>query len=161
MAFGTGPAAIKDIARKYLASAPGIDTGTQLASVMEDPRPVFNPDRRPHSWLVGVSVKGRLVGFVQVLLDGIVMRYSMFPLVSDRGSEESGAEWLNPARARKRIARAAPEGEIVDGPFLSFDRSPDRLVWAAVVKTRDGMKRMMFAAGKSVYEAPARRDTFG
>jgi hypothetical protein len=161
MTVGADPATIKDIARKYLASAPGIDPGIRRSSVMDEPRPVLSPDRRPHSWLVGVRVDGRLVGFVQMLLDGTVMRYSMFPRVPGRMSETSAAELLNPAKARERIAAAARESQIVDGPFLTFDRNPDRLVWAAVVKTRHGTSRVMFAAGDSVYEAPARTDTFG
>jgi hypothetical protein len=161
MNVGADPVKIKNIVRRYLASAPGIDPGTRRSSVMDEPRPVLNPDRQQHSWLVGVRVNGRRVGFVQVLLDGTVMRYSMFPLVPDRMSETSAAELFSPAKARERIAAAAHECQIVDGPFLTYDRNPDRLVWAAVVRTRHGARQLMFAVGDSVYEAPARTDTFG
>lgn len=161
MTAGADAATIKAIARKYLASAPGIAPRTRRSSVMDDPRPVLRPDRRPHSWLVGVRVDGRPVGFIQMLLDGTVMRYSMFAPVPGSSSETSAAELLNPTKARERIAAAVHDDHIVDGPFLTFDRNPDRLVWAAVVNTRHGTSRLLFAAGDSVYEAPTRTDTFG
>jgi hypothetical protein len=155
MTAGADPSRLKDIARKYLATAPGIDLGS---SVMGDPQPVLSPDRRPHSWLVGVGLRGRVIGFVQMLLDGTVMRYSAFP--PGPGSS-AAADWLNPANARERIATAVHDGKIVEGPFLTFDRNPDRLVWGAVLRTREGVHRLMFLAGDAVYEAPARADTFG
>jgi hypothetical protein len=128
---------------------------------MDEPRPVLRSDRQQHSWFVGVSVSERPVGFLQVLLDGTIMRYSMLPPAPPGSPEASAAEFFNPAKARERIAAAESEGQIVEGPFLTFDRNPDRLVWAAVVTNRRGARRLMFAAGDSVYEAPARTDTFG
>jgi hypothetical protein len=159
MTAGATRTAIRDAARKYLASAPGLDARTRHASVLDDPRPVLTPDRRPHSWVVGVSVDSHPVGFVQVLLDGTIMRYSAFPGRPRSDTPSPGG--ARPAQARQRIGTAVPGSEIVEEPFLTFDRNPDRLVWAAIVKTPQGTQRLMFVAGDSVYEAPTRTDTIG
>jgi hypothetical protein len=96
-----------------------------------------------------------------MLLDGTVMRYSSF---QRRPGDLSGCpparDWLDPASARDRAASQAHPDDDVETPVLTFDRSPDRLVWAVPIRRPDGRRYTVYVAGSSVYEPP-NTPTFG
>lgn len=112
-------------------------------------RLVVTPERAPHSWLVPVEVAGRVVGEFQFRLDGEMMRYS-----------EGGGEWRESGEVRRQAEAQAREGEEMEEPYLTFDRTPERLVWALRFRTAEGAVRLMYLAGESVYEPPP-EPTFG
>lgn len=156
------PAGIKALARAHLAQGRFGDEHVRRAATVAEPLVVVGPKGEPHSWLVGLTVGIRLVALFQFLLDGTVMRYSSF---QRRPGDLSGcppaSDWLDPASARGQAARQAQPGDEVDMPVLTFDRSPDRLVWAVPIRRRaDGQLRTVFVAGSSVYQPPD-TPTFG
>jgi hypothetical protein len=156
------PAAIRTLARAHLAQGRFGDDDVRRTATLADPLQVVGPDGRPHSWMVGLTVGDRIVAFFQMLLDGTIMRYSSF---QRRAGDLTGCpparDWLDPVAAREHVLQQAQPGDEVSTPTLTFDRNPDRLVWAVSVTGRaDRRTRRMYVAGSSVYEPPG-TDTFG
>jgi hypothetical protein len=156
------PAAIAALARAHLAQGRFGDDYVRRAATVAAPLQVVGPDRRPHSWMVGLTVGDRLVAFFQLLLDGRVLRFSSFQRrAGDLAGCPPARDWLDPASAREQVIRQAQPGDEVSTPVLTFDRNPDRLVWAVSVTRRaDGRTRTAYVAGSSVYEPPD-TPTFG
>lgn len=71
----------------------------------------------------------------------------------------AAADWIDPARIRERARGAARVGETAGEPMLTFDRNPDRLVWAVTLVSSSGA-RELYVAGETVYEPPP-EGTFG
>lgn len=122
---------------------------------IEAPIAVQAPDGRRHSWFVPVTVGNRLAGFFQFLRDGTYMRFSSF---QRRPGELAGcpaaADWLDPHRIRARAEAQRRPDETSSEPFLTYDRTPDRLVWAVPFKDARGEVRLVYVAGETVYAPP-------
>jgi hypothetical protein len=156
------PAGIKALASAHLAQGRFGDDYVRRSATIADPLTVAGPNGEPHSWLVGLTVGDRLVAWFQMLLDGTVMRYSSFQRrPGDLTGCPPATDWLDPSSARQQATRHAQPGDEVSTPVLTFDRNPDRLVWAVVIKRRaEGTARKVYVAGGSVYEPPD-TSTFG
>jgi hypothetical protein len=122
---------------------------------IETPIAVQAPDGRHHSWFVPVTVGNQLVGFFQFLTDGTFMRFSSF---QRRAGELAGCpaavDWLDLNWIRKHAEVQRQPDETSSKPFLTYDRTPDRLVWAVPLTHSSGKVRHVYVAGKTVYVPP-------
>lgn len=122
---------------------------------VETPLAVQAPDGRLHSWFVPVTVGNQIAAFFQFLRDGTFMRFSSF---QRRTGELVGcpaaADWLEPNRIQARAQAQRQAEETIGEPFLTYDRSPDRLVWAVPLTNARGEVRFVYVAGKTVYLPP-------
>jgi len=122
---------------------------------------VSTPDHEPHSWLIPVTVGDRFAAFFQFLLDGTLMRFSMFyQRPGDYRKCPIVMEWFDLPGLREKAANHCWPGESAEEPFLTFDRSPDRVVWALPLRGPEGRIRLFFVAGDTIYSPPP-PDTFG
>jgi hypothetical protein len=152
----TDAAQMQRLARRYLDSGSFGDEQIRRSATIAAPLLVVGPHREPHSWLVGLTQEDRLVALFQFLLDGTVMRYSTFQRRPGELTHSPPArDWLDGDAAKARVAARARDGETVEDVWLTFDRSPDRMVWAVSLRGRDGEARTLLVAGNSVYEPPA------
>jgi hypothetical protein len=128
---------------------------------IETPIAVQSPSGRLHSWFVPVTVGDQLVGFFQFLSDGTFMRFSSFQRqTSDLAGCPVAADWLDLNRIQARAEVQRQPDETSSDPFLTYDRTPDRLVWAVPLTNARGKVRLVYIAGKTVY-VPSPRDTYG
>lgn len=128
---------------------------------IETPIAVQAPSGRLHSWFVPVTVGDQLAGFFQFQVDGTFMRYSSFQRsASDLAGCPPTADWLDPKRILARAEVQRQTDETSSKPFLTFDRSPDRLAWAVPLINTHGDVRLVYVAGKAVYVPPP-GDTIG
>jgi hypothetical protein len=147
---------IGDLARRLLQSGTVGDEPLRDAGAVGRPLSVSEKGGRLHSWFVPVTVGGRLVAFFQMLPDGTMMRFSSFQRRSGEFDACPAAEeWLDVAHIRARAAAHADENETTREPFLTYDRTPDRLVWAVPLAARSGAERLVYVAGDAVYSPPA------
>ena len=152
---------MRALARQLLDQGAFGDEHVRRSVAIAEPLLVAGPRREPHSWLVGLTEGDRLVSVFQFLLDGTVLRYSTYQRrPGDCTHCPPAQDWLDAASVRARAAANTRAGEHVDDVWLTFDRSPDRIVWAATLRARDGGARTLFVAGDSTYEPPA-SETFG
>ncbi len=128
---------------------------------IEMPIEVQAPDGRRHSWFVPVTIGNQLAGFFQFLTDGTFMRFSSF---QHRASELTGcptaADWLDPNRIQARAEAKRQPDERSGKPFLTYDRTPDRLVWAVPLTHARGEVRLVYVVGEVVYLPPP-EETYG
>lgn len=117
------------------------DGGTVL-----DPVPIHSPDGAAGGWFVPVEESGLLRGFVQVDAHGRFHRYSMFT-----GDGVAPSSWIDPAAIVARAGTIAEPHEQLGAPTLTWDRSPDRLVWRVVATDPRGGTRAIFVAGTVVW----------
>lgn len=121
---------------------------------LRTPVPIYNPDDGVHSWFVPVTVRGRLVGFLQLLPDLTLMRYAAFQRNPEtlEGCPEA-ATWLDRKRIMQRAATRMRPDERAGPPVLTYDREPSRLAWRVTASDPSGRERALFVAGEYVYEA--------
>ncbi len=111
-------------------------------SSVESPIEVRSPQGMLHSWFVPVTSEGSITGFYEFLPDGKFLRFSLY-----RG-DQTYPDWLSP----EKLVHCR-RGEHCGKPFLSYDGSPARIVWA--VPLIDGEKEtLVYVAGKTAYPAP-------
>jgi hypothetical protein len=120
-------------------------------------------DRRGalYSWFVGILVDDRLVGFFQFSPDLTFQRYSSF--MRQPGQVEtcpSADTWLDPDTILARARPLLQPGEAAGKPYLSFDRSPDRLAWAVPVSS-EADQRQIYVTGEYAYPAVEDSDVTG
>ena len=151
---------IVQAARQMLARGNVGDEPLQSSATVGRAVPVRGPNRELHSWFVPLTVGDRLAAFFQFLPDQTLMRFSSF---QRRPGDCSGcppvADWLDSERIRKRAATQLQADETIGEPFLSYDRTPDRLVWA-VPLSHEGDVRLVYVIGETVYLPPS-GNTFG
>jgi hypothetical protein len=132
---------------------------------VKQPIPVLESDGELHSWFVPVTVGDLLAGFFEFQTDLTFMRYSSFQRQEDSLEGCPAAESWTDVKAIQRLAATnARPGEKAGEPFLTYDRSPSRLVWAVALESPDGTTRTVHVAGSWVWKAPAtdaRMDSFG
>ncbi len=155
------PGRISQSAADLLSSGQVGDLPLRQSGQVGPPWLVSTPDREPHSWLIPVTAGDRFAAFFQFLLDGTLMRFSTFYRKPGVYKEcPAVTEWFDLAGLRAKAANHCSPGEIPEEPFLTFDRSPDRLVWALPLRESSGRQRLFFVAGDTVYPPPP-GDTFG
>jgi hypothetical protein len=130
--------------------------GDQLARTrgrLLDPVPLVGPGGSLSGWVVPVQIEGRLLGLIQLDEEDRFRRYASFmrrpgsiadcPMVSD---------WLDRSTILTRASALVAKGDRLGEPVLSFDRSPDRIVWdvPVVSPTGEGPRRI-FVAGSHAY----------
>lgn len=154
-------ASIGQIARRLLESGGVGDDLLRRSGAVLRALPVLAPGGGLHSWFVPVKVGDLLAAFFQLLPDGTLMRFSSF---QRRPGELAGcpdaADWLDSDRIKARAVVKRRTKETTGEPFLTYDRTPDRLVWAVPLTHPRGQARLIYVAGESVY-APPPEGTFG
>jgi hypothetical protein len=149
------------LARQLLQSGTVGDAPLRRAGKIGNPLPVLAPTGEQHSWFVPVLIDDRLAAFAQFGLDGTLLRFSSFQRrPGDLESCPLAKDWLDAERIRKRVAAQRKKGEVLGAAFLTYDRTPDRLVWAVPLKHPSVGTRLLYVAGDTVY-APAGGLTFG
>jgi hypothetical protein len=144
------------LARKAKALLSGREVGSAMirsSGRIGDAMAVVDSEAKLNSWFVPIIVHDRLAGFFQFRPDLTMMRYASF---QRRAESLEGcpatALWLDETAIRKRFRERAQPGENVGQPFLSYDRSPSRLAWAALFSAADGTTRTLYAAGQAIWE---------
>lgn len=128
---------------------------------IETPIAVQAPNGRLHSWFVPVTVGNQLAGFFQFLPDDTFMRFSSFQRrVGEFAGCPAAADWIDLDRIQARAEVQRQSDETSGKPFLTYDRTPDRLVWAVPLTKAGGKVRHVYVAGETVY-APPPKDTTG
>lgn len=152
---------ISQAARQLLASGGVGDEPLRRSATVVRALPVLAAGGGLHSWYVPVTVGDRLAAFIQFLPDGTLMRFSSF---HRRPGEFDGcpaaADWLDRDRIQARAAVQRRTDETIGEPFLTYDRTPDRLVWAVPLAHVHGDIRLLYVVGDTVY-APLLGGTFG
>ena len=154
-------AEIRQSALQLLVSGSAGDEPLRRAATVGHAFPVLASGSELHSWFVPVTVGDRLVAFFQFLPDGTLMRFSSFQ--RKPGEYERcpvAADWIDLDRIQTRAAAQRREDESARAPFLTYDRTPDRLVWAVPLANSRGETRLIYVAGEAVY-APPEGNTFG
>lgn len=154
-------AAVRRAAGGLLAGGTVGDAPLRRHGRVGQPLPVSDRQGAFHSWLVPVTVRDRLAALFQFLGSGELMRFSAFPSARpDYAGCPAAADWLDPQRARQWAAAEAGPGETMGEPFMSFDRTPERLVWAVpLADGRGGSRLVLVAAGQVL--SPSRGDQIG
>lgn len=154
-------AGISKAARQLLESCTVGDEPLRRSATILNALPVLALDGELHSWFVPVTVGKRLTAFFQFLPDSTLMRFSSF---CRRPGEFDGcpvaSDWLDRDRIKSRAAEQRQMDETTGEPFLTYDRTPDRLVWAVPLTHVHGDVRLLYVAENTVY-SPLAGDTFG
>ena len=126
------------------------DSLVERLGTVEKAIPIYGPGLNIVSYFVGITVKDKIVGFMQFNLKYRLMRYSTFQ--RHKGSLEGcplAKSWLDSnyilSLAKTKIS---PCRELMT-PYLTYDKEITRVVWA--VKTRNEHMRTIYVAGKYVY----------
>jgi hypothetical protein len=144
--------AIARIARQLLQGGTVGDELVRRRGKLGAPLPVLAPTGEQHSWFVPVIVNRRLVAFLQFKPDATLLRFSSFQRrPGDLESAPLASEWLEPKRIRKLASAQQKRDEVLGDPFLTYDRTPDRLVWAVPLTDSSGATRLLYVAGDTVY----------
>jgi len=142
-------------ARQLLAEGSVGDAPLRRSATVRRALPVFAPGGGLHSWFVPVTVGDRLAAVLQLLPDRTLMRFSSF---QRRPGELAGcpaaADWLDTGRIRARAEAQRRGNETAGEPFLTYDRTPDRIVWSVPLTRADGEVRHIYVAGEAVYAPP-------
>src|SRR5262245_30070482 len=120
-----------------------------------DPVPIHSPEGAMAGWFVPVELDGVLLGFVQVDERGRFHRYASLRggiVINERGPRV--ADWLDPETITQRARALAEPMEALSTPVLTYDRSPDRLVWAVRATKPDGRERTIYVAGSATWTPP-------
>ena len=160
MAERRGAAEMRALARQLLDRGSFGDETVRRSAAIAEPLLVSGPGREPHSWLVGLTIGDRLVSVFQFLLDGSVMRYSSYQRrPGDLTHSPPARDWLDAEVVKARASAKARSGERAEEVWLTYDRNPDRVVWAVLLRGSQA-SRTVFVAGDAVYEPPS-ASTFG
>ena len=139
-------------AKELLANGSFGDSALQNKATVLSPLPVTDPGGGLHSWWVPLTIGDRLVAFFQFLKNGTMMRFSSFQ--RQPGNYEScplATEWLDANSIKKTAATKIRQGETLHAPYLTYDQSPDRVVWAVRVTHTQEKDRVIYVAGSYAY----------
>jgi len=155
MHYVKDPNEIRDCAENLLSSGKFGGTLVRQSGHVGMPIAVNGPDQKIHSWFVPITVGSYLAGFFQFLPDSTFMRFSSFQRhPGELVGCPTAADWLNTKRIQSRAQAYSQMEETSGKPFLTYDRSPDRLVWAVPLENPSGEVRLVYVAGSTVYEPP-------
>jgi hypothetical protein len=146
---------IAQVARQLLTAGSVGDESLRRSATVLPALPVLAPDGTLHSWFVPITVSDRLAAFFQFLPDGTLMRFSSFQRrPGDFTDCPLAADWLDLTRIKARAEVQRRMDETASEPFLTYDRSPDRLVWAVPLIQAGGEVRHVYVVGETVYVPP-------
>lgn len=113
---------------------------------------IHTPQGTLHGWFVPVVVDDTLAAFMQFDRAERLERFSTFMRAAGdlRGCPHR-AGWVDPASVRRIASNRLHPGETLGEPFLTYDRYPDRLVWAVPVASDRGPLGYIYVAGDYVY----------
>ena len=144
---------MRKLARQLLAGGIFADEPLRRSGTLLQALPVIAPGGKLHSWLVPITVGDRLAAFFQLLPDGVLMRFSSF---QRRPGEIAGcpiaADWLDPTLIKGRVEIKRGIDEKAAEPFLTYDRTPDRIVWAVPLVKSGGEVRHVYVTGETAFE---------
>lgn len=153
---------ISEAARQLLDGGAVGDESLRLSASIGRALPVREPGGKQHSWFVPITVGDRLAALFQFLTDGTLMRFSSFQRTpGECDSCPEAADWLDPTRIQARAAAQNRSNENPGEAVLTYDRTPDRLVWAVPFLDARNHTRLVYVAGQTVYAPSADDDTFG
>ena len=142
----------KRLAARALASGLAEDPLALERGRLLDPVRIHDPDGGPAGWMVPVELGGSVLGFIQLMADGQFHRYASFHGPSRRPDDcPSARDWLDPEAIQQRARAVSGPDERLGMPILTYDRSPDRLVWAVQTTSPDGTPGIVFVAGTSAW----------
>jgi len=148
-------------ARRLLAQGDAGDGPLQRQASVGRPVPVVGADGELDSWFIPVTVGDRLGGYFRFTATGDYSSFSAFPRRGERFDDcPPAADWLDAGRIAARAEPLRRRGETAAPPFLSYDRTPDRLAWAVKLTHPDGSARIVYVAGSSVF-TPRQDDSVG
>jgi hypothetical protein len=119
---------------------------------VETPIPIYDLENRIASWFVGITVRDRIVSFLQFDDNLTFMRYSTFLHKNDsvEGCPKSFT-WLKPTYIQKLArAKASPDDKL-SAPFMTYDKNPSRIVWAVRASDIHGRIKTILVCGTFVY----------
>jgi hypothetical protein len=161
MADGPDAIQIRALARSALRGGVVKSDLVVASGRVEAPIAIQAPEGPLHSWFVPVTVRSQLAGFFQFLASGAFMRFSSFQRrADDLAGCPPAADWLDLERIASRAGARARSGEKTGKPFLTYDRSPDRLVWAVPLIQSPSEARLLYVAGEVVC-APTSAESTG
>ncbi|HUN07120.1 MAG TPA: hypothetical protein PLQ56_10995 [Aggregatilineales bacterium] len=143
---------ILDKALKLINSGQIGDSLIRHRGKVEQPIVVVDADDKPESWFVGVIVDERIAGFLQLDLHGRLRRYSSFQRRSETLEGCPPAkDWLDPETILGLVRARVDPGATLSVPTLSYDRSPDKIVWRINIVDQSGQASTVFVAGNYAY----------
>jgi hypothetical protein len=118
------------------------------------PIPVHTPDgKNVVSWFVGITVGDRIASFLQFNGAGKLIRYSSFQRESKSVEECPKADtWLKSSHVKNRGKSIVGKDALVKKPYLSYHQNITRLAWIVRVIEKDGIERLVYVVGDSVFE---------
>ena len=127
---------------------------------LRTPVPIHSPSGGIHSWMVPFVADEKLLAWAQI---GRTLEFLRFSLFAGGRTEACppAADWLDSRVIAARIARAVAPLHLIDGPVLSYDRDPSRLVWVADVGRLGEAKHHWFAAGAEVWPERENQEVTG
>ena len=129
---------------------------------IETPIAVQAPYGRLRSWFVPVTLDDRLLAFFQFLPNGTFMRFSSFQRRADViVGCPAARDWIDPHRIQARAEVQRQSDETSGEPFLTYDMSPHRLVWAVPLTNARGEVRLVYVIGHTVYVPPPEGNGWG
>jgi len=138
------------------------DAQERLQETLQRPLVVTKPSGDMHSWLVPLTIKDRLVGYL--LLSERLELISHTSLRRRPGSLVGTpriVDWLEPKQVQKRAASIARPDEKLSVPVLTYDQYPDRLAWRVEACSSEGSIRQIMVAGDIAYEQEDLKDSVG
>jgi len=115
-----------------------------------------------HSWVVPLTMEGKLVAWAQFSSQLALQRFSIFlRREAELDRCPNAADWFDRQVVRERvIEKVGPEADVT-APILTFDRDPSRLVWLVEARDNSGSRKRWFVAGRSVWEDPGTEEVTG
>lgn len=115
-----------------------------------------------HSWVVPLTIQGKLVAWAQFSPQLVLLRFSVF--LRREGELDrcpNVADWFDPGIVRERVLEKVGPNADLTAPLLTFDRDPSRLVWLVESRGKSGSTKRWFVAGNTVWEDPGMEEVTG
>lgn len=148
------PDEARRLAEQVLSSEDAADPFARSEGLLLEALTISAPDGGEAGWMVPIAFGDVLLGFIQLRADGTFHRYASFQ--RRPGAIESCPEtavWLDRNTISERARATKRDSEMVSEPVLTYERSPDRLVWMVTVADRDGTRARVHVAGDTAWVA--------
>lgn len=144
---------ILSMARELIRSSMFTNKLIRAEGKLNEPLVVSHPAGGVYSWIVAVTIKEKIAGYLQFSDKPELMRYSSFQRDEERIEDCPPANsWLDPKSIKAKASDVAKPNEILDLPILTYDQFPDRLAWMVVARQKNGSTRRIIVAGDNAYE---------